>query len=591
MAKSRACAGCYRWLIVRDSPSALSVPEATIVLLTPLEPHLANLAVVLPTWRLTLLPQMIVPPADRRALIVTMFVVAAIGMTGCTCFRQWMAQGLKVGPNYAKPPAPVADDWIDGNDKRLRKEWGDLSQWWSVFNDPVLNKLVYSAYNQNLTLREAGFRVLQARAEAAIIRGQFFPQQQFAFGEYQHNILSKNAANRSFIPQRVFDNWALGFSAAWELDFWGRFRRAIEAADADLDASVENYDQVLVTLIGDIATTYAQIRTLEQQIRLVEANIKLQRETFEIADARFRVGRTTELDADQAQSTLSQTESLLPQFEIQLRFATNQLCVLLGIPPEDVQKWLGEGPIPVAPPDVVVGIPADLLARRPDVRRAERIVAAECARIGVADSELYPHISITGTISWQAQTFRRMFQPAAFEGNVGPGFQWNVLQYGRLINAVRLQEARFQEAIAAYQNTVLNANREVENGLVQFLQGQVRAAALVESVDASQRAVRIALAQYRGGTTDFNRVALLEQNLVEQQDQLTQARGDVARGLIEAYRSIGGGWEIRYNRGRATAIGGDVPPPLAEADKPVNLVPELPNEKVVVPDVEELPKP
>lgn len=531
---------------------------------------------------------------DHRLQAPLCLVLALLLATnsGCTCFRQWLAQGLKVGPNYAKPPAPVAEDWIDGNDKRIRKDTVDLANWWAVFDDPVLNKLVYSAYNQNLTLREAGFRVLQARAQAAIVYGQFFPQQQAALGDYSHNILSKNAANRDFIPQRVYDNWNLGFGVAWELDFWGRYRRAIEAADADLDASIEGYDDVLVTLIGDIAATYAQIRTLEQEIRLVKANIVLQRETFEIADARFKGGNTTELDVDQAQSTLSQTEGLLPQFEIQLRFATNRLCVLLGIPPERVEEWIGEGRIPVAPPEVVIGIPADLLARRPDVRRAERIVAAECARIGVADSELYPHISITGNISWQAQTFRKMFNPLSFEGSVGPGFQWNVLQYGRLINAVRLQEARFQEAIATYQNTVLNANEEVENGLVQFLQGQVRAAALSKSVEASQKAVRISLAQYRGGLTDFNRVALLEQNLVEQQDELTRARGDVARGLIEAYRAAGGGWQIRYNPSSAAALAGDVPPPLADEDKAVNLVPELPHERVIVPpDVEELPDP
>jgi NodT family efflux transporter outer membrane factor (OMF) lipoprotein len=520
-------------------------------------------------------------------------VVVLVITTGCTPLRQWLAQGLKVGPNYAKPPAPVAEDWIDGNDKRIRQNEADLTTWWAVFNDPVLNGLVISANNQNLTLREAGFRVLQARAAAAIARGEFFPQQQAAFGDYSHNILSKRNANTSFIPQRVFDQWNLGFGVGWELDFWGRYRRAIEAADADLDASVEGYDDVLVTLIGDIASTYAQIRTLEQELRLVQANVVLQRETLDIANARFRGGATTELDVDQAQSNLAQTEALLPQFTIQLRFATNQLCVLLGIPTEKIEAALGEGPIPLAPPDVVIGIPADLLARRPDVRQAERRVAAESARIGVADSDLYPHVSITGTVSWQAQTFNGMFDPMAFQGNVGPGFQWNVLNYGRLINRVRLQDAKFQESIAAYQNVVLNAHREVENGLVQFLQGQVRAQALERSVIASQKAVRIALAQYRGGNVDFNRVALLEQNLVEQQDQFTRARGDVARGLIEAYRAIGGGWRLRYDPARGEAIVGNVSPPLPEEDKPINLVPEIPQVIPVIPaePLEDLPPP
>lgn len=518
---------------------------------------------------------------------------------GCTPWRQWLANGLMVGPNYGKPPAPVAQDWIDANDKRVNTSRADTTNWWAVFGDPVLNKLVVFAYNQNLTLREAGFRVLQARAAAAIARGEFFPQQQAAIGDYTYSGISRKAANSSFIPQRFFDQWQLGFGATWELDFWGRYRRAIEAADADLDASVEQYDDVLVTLIGDIATTYTQIRTLEQEIRLTRANIKLQQETLGIATARYKGGATTELDVDQAQSNLSQTEALLPQFEIQLRFATNQLCILLGIPPEQVQSWLGDGPIPLAPPEAVVGVPADLLARRPDVRAAERRVAAESARIGVATSDLYPHVSITGTIAWQAETFGDMFNPLAFAPSTGAGFQWNVLQYGRLTNRIRLQDARFQESIAFYQNTVLNAAREVENGLVQFLQGQVRARALQQSVVSSQNAVRISLAQYRGGTVDFNRVALLEQNLVTQQDELTRARGDVALGLIEAYRAIGGGWQIRYNPSGAAALAGDASPPLPEQDRPVNLVPEIPMVKPVIPPIElkrfeqleELPKP
>lgn len=536
------------------------------------------------------------PPRIRGAARVALILVLCILSSGCTPWRQWLANGLKVGPNYGKPPAPVARDWIDANDQRINTSRADTENWWAAFDDPVLNKLVVLAYNQNLTLREAGFRVLEARAMAAIARGEFFPQQQSAIGNYTYKGISKKAANTSFIPQRFYDNWQLGFGATWELDFWGRYRRAIEAADADLDSSVELYDDVLVTLIGDVASTYTLLRMLEQEIRLVEANIDLQRDTLDIANARFRGGATTELDVDQAQSNLSQTEALLPQFQIQHRFATTQLCVLLGIPPEDVQRWIGIGRIPLAPPQVVVGVPADLLARRPDVRAAERQVAAECARIGVATSELYPHISITGTISWQAQIFREMFNPLAFAPTAGAGFQWNVLQYGRLVNHIRWQDARFQEAIAAYQNTALNAAREVENGLVQFLQGQVKVRALEQSVDASQKAVRIALAQYRGGNLDFNRVALLEQNLVTQQDDLTRARGDVAQGLIEAYRAIGGGWQIRYNPASAAALAGDQSPPLPESDKAVNLVPDIPMVKPVIPpidikELEELPKP
>src|SRR5262249_24323569 len=224
---------------------------------------------------------------------------------------------FKVGPNYHKALAPVANDWIDADDVRVRQESDDLSRWWAVFNDPALDALVQTAYGQNLTLREAGFRVLQARAELGIAVGEFFPQLQTMSGSWKRQELSRNAPNRQFIGERIFSQWTYGFNLGWELDFWGRFRRAIESAEALLDASVEDYDDVLVTLLGDVATTYVQMRTLEQEIAYVKTNIGLQRETLKIAQARFQGGQATELDVDQAQSTLSQTESQVPQLEIQ----------------------------------------------------------------------------------------------------------------------------------------------------------------------------------------------------------------------------------------------------------------------------------
>jgi NodT family efflux transporter outer membrane factor (OMF) lipoprotein len=344
--------------------------------------------------------------------------------------------------------------------------------------------------------------------------------------------------------KRFYGQWEYGFNLSWELDFWGRYRRAVEAADATLDASVENYDAVLVTLLGDVATNYVIIRRVEEQIKLAKANVDLQRKTLEIAQARFKGGTATELDVDQAQSNLSQTESEIPQFEVQLRQASNQLCILLGIPPLDLQTRLGTGAIPAAPVDVALGIPADLLRRRPDVVRAERLAAAQSAQIGIAEADFYPRISLTGTIGYSAEHFNNLFSQQAFQGTFGPSFTWNVLNYGRILNNVRSQDAQFQALSAAYQFAVLTANAEVENGLVAFLKSQERVKFLTVSVTASQKAVDIALAQYRGGTIDFNRLALLQQNLVQQQDLLAQAKGDIALGLIQVYRAMGGGWEI-----------------------------------------------
>lgn len=481
----------------------------------------------------------------RRSHGAVCCLMLALFCCGCTSFREYVSNGLKVGPNYRKPAAPVEQNWIDQDDVRIRDESVDISTWWTVFQDPVLDRLVAEAYAQNLTLRDAGFRVLQARALRNVAVGSFFPQQQDMFGGYTRSGVSVATANSSFLPQRFYDQWDGGFNLAWELDFWGRFRRAIEAAEADLDASVENYDDVLVTLIGDMAGNYIRLRVLQQQLSLVRANVELQRQTLELAEARFRGGQTSELDVDQARSNLAQTEALVPELEIEERRTNNAVCVLLGIPPADLAMMMGKAPIPTAPVEVAIGIPAELLTRRPDIRRAEREVAAQCARVGVAESELYPHISVTGTIAVASEDFNNLFTSPAFMGQVGPGFQWNILNYGRLINSIRYHDARLQSFIAIYQNTVLTAGAEVENGLIEFLKSQQRAQALAISVDAAQKAVQIAIVQYKGGIVDFNRVALLEQNLVQQQDLLAQAQGDIALGLVNVYRALGGGWQLR----------------------------------------------
>jgi NodT family efflux transporter outer membrane factor (OMF) lipoprotein len=474
-------------------------------------------------------------------------LLASVLMCGCTTLEEYIDNGFKVGPNYGRPPAPVAKDWIDAADVRVRKESDDLSKWWTVFNDPVLASLVCSAYQQNLSLREAGFRVLEARAQLCIDVGNLFPQTQTASGDYTRLALSRETANRFLGTgvKRWFAQWDYGFNLRWELDFWGRFRRAVEADEATLNASVENYDDVLVTLLGDVATNYTQLRTLEQRIKYAQQNVDLQRATLTIVEGRFKAGTTNELDVVQARSTLEQTEAQIPELEISLRQTSNQLCILLGIPPEDLQARLGPAPIPIAPAEVAVGIPADLLRRRPDVRRAERQAAAQSAQIGVAEAEFYPHMALNGTITYSAEHFKDLFREQALAGNVGPSFTWNILNYGRILNNVRLQDARFQELVATYQNTVLRAQQDVGNGLVMFLRAQQRTKLQAASVDDAEKAVKIALAQYTAGAIDLTRVTLLEQTLVQLQDTLAQARGEVAMGLIQVYRALGGGWQIR----------------------------------------------
>ncbi len=522
-----------------------------------------------------------------RGVWLTLLFAIALLSSSCTPWKEYFRNGLKVGPNFLRPPAPVASKWIDAADARVKSETGDLSRWWTVFKDPVLNSLVDTAYRQNLTLKDAGFRVLQTRAQFGIARGNFFPQTQTANGDYLRQGLSRDAANRGFVGQRFYDQHDFGFTLAWELDFWGLFRRTIEYAGETMNASVENYDAVLVTLIGDVATTYVQIRTLERQIVLTRQNALLQRETLVLADARFQGGTTTDLDVEQARTIVGQTEAEIPLLEISLRQANNHLCVLLGIPPADLHKQLGEGEIPTAPASVIAGVPADLLRRRPDVRQAERAAAAQSAQIGIAEAQFYPHISITGTLDYQSQSLRNLISPGSFQGTVGPTYTWNILNYFRILNNVRYQDALFKQLVIDYQNTVLTAAQETENGMVTFIKSWEQAATLYDSVVAAQTAVKIAIAQYRGGMVDFNRVALLETTLVNQQNLLAQARGQIATGLIDVYRALGGGWELRFagptsdesavQQWRLPAATPDgPPPPPAPLDLQQNKPAELP---------------
>jgi NodT family efflux transporter outer membrane factor (OMF) lipoprotein len=466
-----------------------------------------------------------------------------IAFSGCTSWHDYVQNGFKVGPNYRPPCGPVADHWIDDRDANVGSGPANDAAWWRTFNDPVLDCLVQTAYYQNLSLRRAGFRILEARAQRGIAVGNLFPQSQQAFGDYMRTNLSKNAPNAA--PTFNNDEWTVGTSLAWELDFWGRFRRAIESADATLDASVENYDDVLVLLLAEVAQQYTSLRTAEQRLEYAAKNVNDQRESLRLADFKYRNGATTRLDVTQGQSNLSQTEAIIPPLEAARRQAANQLCILMGMPPRNIEELLGRRTIPFAPPQVAIGIPADLLRRRPDVRRAEREAAAQSAQIGIAQAELYPHFSIIGSIYLDAGNFRDLFDPRSFAGNVGPTFNWNILNYGRLANNVRVQDARFQELVLTYQNIVLQANAEVENALIGFLKAQQAVKYLATSADAATQSLDLVRLQYKEGQTDFNRVLNVEQSLTQQEDQLAVARGNVAQNLILVYRSIGGGWEIR----------------------------------------------
>ncbi len=409
-----------------------------------------------------------------------------------------------------------------------------------------------TASRQNITWREAGFRIEETRALRAIAVGNLFPQQQTAFGQYRRQMLSLGtgitAGGGGGFPgaQRYFSVWNTGTQLAWELDFWGRFRRAVESADATLDASIENYDDVLVILIGDVADTYVEIRTVEKRLAYARANVASQQGSFDLAEKKRAGGAGSRLDVTQAITNVAQTESTIPQLETQLRQAQNRLCVLMGMPPQQIGHLLMQHRgIPTAPTDVAVGIPAELVRRRPDVRRAEREVAAQSARIGIAEADLYPAFTINGQIFVQANQFQDMFNSRAVGGNIGPSFNWNIFNYGRIRNSIVAEEARFMQEVAQYQNIVLNANREAEDAIIAFLRSQEQARILQTGSDAAQESRDLVNELYQGGKADFNRVFVAELALTQQQDSLAQAQGEIARSLVDIYRALGGGWQIR----------------------------------------------
>jgi len=439
---------------------------------------------------------------------------------------------------------------MDSGEATISHEHADYSAWWTVFSDPTLTSLVETAYRQNPSLQAAGARVLEAEANRGIAIGTLYPQLQEAAGAYSYATASTNRANQGGPGLSTsFSDWSVGLDAAWELDFWGRFRRGIESADAQLLASVAAYDDALVSLVAEVALNYITLRTLEERLAVAQANVEIQQRSYDIVSEKFRGGAVTKLDAEQAASLLEDTRALIPGFEASIRQTQNTLCLLLGIPPQDLRDILGQArPIPSAPPQVAVGIPADLLRRRPDIRRAERSLAAQSALIGVAKSDLLPRLSLAGTISVASKDFSDLFKGDSIEAFGGPSFRWAILNYGRLSNNVRVQDAEYQALISDYENTVLRAETEVENAVAAFLGARRQVDLLARSVDAARNAVTLADFQYREGAVDYTRVINTQQFLLTEQDKWVSTKGAVALDLTTLYRALGGGWELRAGK-------------------------------------------
>ncbi|NTU47817.1 MAG: efflux transporter outer membrane subunit [Syntrophobacteraceae bacterium] len=460
---------------------------------------------------------------------------------------------MKVGPDYIRPQTSVSQNWLEVKDERVKTESAEYRAWWEAFYDPILNRIIDRAYRENLSLKIAGVRVFEARAQLGIAVGGLYPQAQQAAGSVIYSRTSERSSQAASSQGNIEFNYRqdqIGLFAAWEIDFWGKFGRAIEAADASLLAAVADYDSALVSLTADAANSYIRILTLQRRLDIARQNVETQKEALQIAEARFEGGTTSERDVEQARTVLFNTQSTIPSLEAQLSQAKNALSVLLALPPGNLESVVeGASDIPVPQPQVAVGIPADLLRRRPDVRSAELQAIAQSAQIGVAKADLLPAFSLTGSFGFLSTDVGKfglsdMFSWKARTAAVGPSFQWNILNYGRITNNVRVQDARFQELLISYQNTVLRAQQEVEDSLAGYLRAQENAEFLARSADAAKRSLDLALIQYQQGIADFTTVLTAQQALLNSQDTFASALGNIAGSLVALYRSLGGGWQI-----------------------------------------------
>ncbi len=455
--------------------------------------------------------------------------------------------GCSVGPEFTRPQAPLSKNWRAKDPRVVTQPAGD-NLWWRAFNDPALNRLIELAYRQNLPLQIAGLRIAEARARLGIATGQQFPQQQQLYGHANAVGLSRQASTALHVDRNIF-TYELGFDAAWELDFWGKYRRGVEAEAGALLGSVADYRNALVSLTAEVARTYTTVRTFEVLIQQTQENVRLQEEGLRIAESQFGAGATSELDVAQAKTLLESTRASLPELQIGAQQAKNALSTLLGQPTGTFDPLLaGPKQIPNPPAKVAVSVPAEMLRRRPDIQSAEFYAAAQCARIGVAKAELYPSFSLVGTIGLQSGTggawSANLFSSDSLFYTVGPQINWPFFNYGRIKNSVRVQDARFQQLLVNYRNTVLQAAQEVEDALVGFLNAQQAVVSQEAAVASALRSEQLALIEYREGAKDYQRVLDAQRALLQEQITLTRMHSAVTTNWIALYKALGGGWEL-----------------------------------------------
>jgi len=473
----------------------------------------------------------------KNALLRGPFLWLCAGMV-------WAVAGCTVGPDFQRPAMDLPNDWEQSIDEShtVSADPNQWCQWWTCLNDPVLDVLVQQALMENLDLREARFRIEQSRAYRAYVSGGRLPQVN-AGASYTRNRYSENGLSAGMGEE--FDLFGGGFDAAWELDLFGGIKRSVESADASFEATVNAYYGQQISLQAEVASAYVDLRTLQKRIKYAVDNIEMQKRTLQLTEDLLAAGRISEVDVARARANLATTEAQIPSLQLAQTQTLNRLAVLLGSLPGDLDSRLRTvAPIPGMAAPWAVGLPADLLRRRPDVRRAERELAAQVAQIGVAEADLYPSFSLTGTFELQARRFSDWADWSSRAYSFGPNLRWSLFNGNRVKSNVRMQEALAEQARAAYEQTVLTAVEEVENGLASYKQQQERQAILTRGVAAYQHAVTLLHSRYESGLASFQDVLDAQRSLVQQQDALAVSRGEEVQALIQLYKALGGGWLI-----------------------------------------------
>lgn len=444
-----------------------------------------------------------------------------------------VASCAPVGPNYSAPDPQPPSDWHSDLSEGLSTGTADLSQWWTNFNDPVLSSLIKQAVAGNLDLRLAKARLQEARARVGVSNSAEFPA------------LSANvSASRSRSQGQTRNLFAAGFDAGWELDIFGGVRRANEAAEADLVASEEDLRDVLISLLGEVATNYLEARTYQGRLSAAAENLQLQEDTLQLADWRNQAGLSDELAVQQARYNLAATRAQLPALRTGLSASRNRLAVLTGAEPGRIYELLKEpAPVPTPPLTVTIGVPAEALRQRPDLRRAEQQLAAATARTGVAVADLYPKFRLSGSIGIETVDSADILDGAARSWRFGPSFSWALFDGGRSRRNIEVQSALQEQALLRYRNVVLAALEEVENSLTAYAEEQRRQAALTEAAEAAKAAAGLARDKYQAGLQDFSTVLDAQRSQLSFEDQLAQSQGAVGIDLVRLYKALGGGWQ------------------------------------------------